>query len=67
MEDTYNYKEVFFDRYCGTCRYEKMLETDDPCDECLINPVNLYSHKPINWKEKDKKRGKSNGDSKESK
>ena len=50
MEESY--KEVYFDQYCKNCKYEKMKETDNPCDECLNNPVNLYSHKPIMYEEK---------------
>lgn len=46
------YKEVRFDEYCKTCKYEAKNEDQDPCDECLSNPVNLYSRKPINWKKK---------------
>lgn len=53
MED-YHYKEVFFNEYCKTCKYDKCKESDEPCDECLSEPTNLYSHKPINWKEKEK-------------
>lgn len=52
MEEVY--KEVYFSEYCKTCKYEKTPEADDPCDECLQYPMNAYSHKPINWKEKDK-------------
>jgi hypothetical protein len=48
------YKEVYFEDYCKTCRYEDLPETQDPCDECLLCPMNLYSHKPVNWKEKEK-------------
>lgn len=51
MEDYY--KEVYFDKYCKTCKYEKTKETDDPCNECLSEPSNLYSHKPVSWTEKD--------------
>ena len=47
-----NYKEVYFDQYCKTCKYKDMKETDDPCDECLYEPMNLYSHKPVKWEEK---------------
>lgn len=50
MEDTY--KEVYFGEYCPKCKYEKKAETDEPCDECLENPVNLYSHKPVRFEEK---------------
>lgn len=47
------YKEVYFDQYCKTCKYKDAKETEDPCDECLNEPVNLYSHKPTKWKEND--------------
>lgn len=46
------YKEVYFDKYCETCEYKKLKEEEEPCRECLDNPVNLYSHKPTKWKEK---------------
>lgn len=52
MIDT-SYKEVYFDQYCKTCEHEKNGEEKEPCSECLENPVNLYSHKPVNWKEKE--------------
>ena len=51
MDETY--KEVYFDQYCKTCKYKDTKETEDPCDECLNEPVNLYSHKPTKWKEND--------------
>jgi hypothetical protein len=50
MEDIY--KEVYFDQYCKNCIYEKTDEKDEPCYECLNNPVNLYSHKPVNFEKK---------------
>ncbi len=50
MEDVY--KEVYFDQYCKNCKYKDLKESDDPCDECLNEPVNLYSHKPVKWEEK---------------
>lgn len=50
MEDLY--KAVYFDKYCQTCVHFDLKETDDPCDECLSEPVNLYSHKPVKWEEK---------------
>ena len=52
MDD--RYLEVYFDKYCETCKYKDVDETDDPCFGCLANPVNLYSHKPVNYKEKEK-------------
>lgn len=50
----YIYKEVYFDKYCKTCKYENTPESEDPCDECLMYGSNLHSHKPVNWKEKEK-------------
>lgn len=47
MEDVY--KEVYFEKYCQTCVHKELNEKDDPCDECLSNPTNLYSHKPVNY------------------
>lgn len=50
MEDLY--KAVYFDKYCQTCKFFDLKQTDYPCDECLSEPVNLYSHKPVKWEEK---------------
>ena len=49
------YKEVYFDQYCKTCEFNERKEEEDPCYECLAETVNLYSHKPVYWKERDKK------------
>lgn len=43
------YKEVYFKKYCQTCKNKDVKESDNPCDECLSQPVNLYSHKPVNY------------------
>ena len=50
MED--QYKEVYFDQYCKKCLHKDEDETGDACDECLANPSNINSHKPVNFKEK---------------
>lgn len=47
-----DYKEVYFDQYCKTCKYEKTNENAYPCDECLEEPANVNSHKPVKWEEK---------------
>lgn len=47
-----NYKEVYFDSYCKTCRHEDLKEEESPCDECLAEPARIGSHKPIKWEEK---------------
>lgn len=49
------HKIVEFEKYCKTCYYEKVKQHEDPCHECLSEPTNLHSKKPINYKEKDKK------------
>lgn len=48
-----DYKEVYFDQYCKTCKHCKKENTDEPCNECLDNPINLYSHKPVKWEKND--------------
>ena len=48
------YKEVYFDQYCNTCKNKNVKEFKYPCNECLSNPINLYSHKPVNYKEETK-------------
>lgn len=42
-------KEVYFNQYCPTCKHFKLKCSDDPCNDCLNNPSNNYSHKPVNW------------------
>lgn len=48
-------KFVRFDQYCKTCKHCDLAESEDPCNECLTEPVNLYSHKPVNWKQGNRK------------
>jgi len=45
-------KEVYFDLYCDMCEHRDKKDTDEPCDDCLAEPVNLNSHKPVKFKEK---------------
>lgn len=37
-----DYLFVRFDKYCKTCKHEKLEENEPPCDECLEHPVNLF-------------------------
>ena len=46
------YKEVYFDQYCKSCKHEKLKEEENPCCECLRHPTNEYSHKPVMYEEK---------------
>lgn len=48
------YKEVRFDEYCKKCKHYELRETEDPCFTCLEDPINLYSHKPVKYEEKEK-------------
>ena len=40
---------VEFDKYCGSCKHRGKKETDEPCSECLENPVNTDSLRPTRW------------------
>lgn len=44
-------KFVEFDKYCHRCKHKDVKETDDPCNECLTEPVNEYSHKPVRFED----------------
>lgn len=46
-------KEVFFWEYCKTCEHCDTPEDQDPCNECLNEPSNENSHKPVYWRGKD--------------
>ncbi len=48
-------KEVWFERYCMDCTHYLVDETDEPCNECLTNPMREYSHKPIKFEPKEDK------------
>lgn len=47
------YKEVYFHQYCNTCEHVNVDAIADPCNECLTNAVNVYSHKPVCYRPKD--------------
>ena len=42
-------KIAFFHVYCGTCKYKNVKETDEPCNECLTQTTNPYSHVPLRY------------------
>lgn len=44
-----NYKEVYFGEFCKTCKHQTLAEDVEPCHDCLNEPANLYSHKPVRW------------------
>lgn len=47
-----NLKEVYFDKWCHKCEHYGKKESEDPCYECLDEPVNVESHKPVGFEEK---------------
>ena len=51
----HQYKEVYFHEYCPKCEHAKVKNHEEPCNECLENPLNLYTHKPVKFEEKKKK------------
>lgn len=42
-------KEVFFHEYCKTCKNREVSNTEEPCDECLSEPTNLNTHRPVKY------------------
>ena len=51
--DEDNTKEVYFHLYCSKCEFKDTVETEPPCDDCLVEPMNINSHKPIKFKLKE--------------
>lgn len=49
-------KIVEFGEYYPKCEYYSKSENEDPCWECLDTLTNTWSHKPINFKEKEVKK-----------
>ncbi len=47
-------KEVYYNYFCQSCRYQKKTEGEDPCNDCLNQPWNIDTHKPVNYKEIEK-------------
>lgn len=47
-----DYKEVYFCQYCNTCKYKDKKGDEEPCNECLHDPANVYSHRPVKWEAK---------------
>lgn len=46
MEDE---KIVRYDRYCKNCKHKDLDQADEPCNECLSNPTNANSRKPVKY------------------
>lgn len=50
-----NNKEVYFNKYCQSCKHNNTKEYKDPCNDCLAEPNNINSHKPVRYENKNKK------------
>ncbi len=59
-------KFVDYEKYCATCKFKDVKENEDgempePCNTCLTNCTNEYSHKPTEYikaEESNKKKSK---------
>lgn len=48
-------REVNYASYCPKCKNFKVLETDEPCNECLTEYVREGTVKPVKFEEKTRK------------
>lgn len=46
--------EVDFQKWCPQCEHYKLAEKEDPCHDCLNEPTNDDSRKPVMFKAADK-------------
>lgn len=48
-------KIVEFHEWCKKCVHYSKSESEDPCWECLDEPVNEDSRRPVNYEPKEEK------------
>ena len=48
-----DYHIVRFDEWCKKCQHSETKDTDDPCNECLCDPVNTNDRQPTYYKPKE--------------
>lgn len=53
-------KIVDFGLYCPKCKHQDIAEAEHPCHDCLNNPTNVHSRKPVHFEEKPKKKKLNN-------
>ena len=41
--------EVNYAKYCAKCKYSSYPDYSDECNDCLYEPMNAYSRKPVNF------------------
>lgn len=49
MESKQNPKEVRYDIYCKTCKYQFENQGDDPCNGCLDTPFRPATKQPLKY------------------
>lgn len=47
------YREVDYATYCKKCKHEKEEGYETVCEECLSEPLNLYTERPTRWETKE--------------
>lgn len=50
-----DFKEVYFNKFCRSCENFRKKEDEEPCNSCLAEPAKVDSHKPVNYKKKERK------------
>ena len=55
--------EVDFHEWCPKCEHFKLKEWEDPCHDCLNEPINEDSRRPVMFKDAGKEK-KADGNSK---
>jgi hypothetical protein len=53
MAESNNIKEAYYHEYCNKCKYCETSDAEDPCNDCLNQPFNYDTHRPINYKPKE--------------
>ena len=48
MNDT-ECRIIDFEKYCKDCKYKKLKDNKDPCNECLDYGANFESEKPVKF------------------
>lgn len=52
MNDT---KECLFETYCKTCKHFEKEDWVDPCNDCLSEPYNIDSYRPVKYEEDERR------------
>lgn len=54
-----NYEHIVeMEKWCKKCKYFEKEENEDPCFDCLSDPVNYATRKPTKYEEAEKEKDK---------